>query len=571
MESREMEKAHYWASAEVFDPATRKEVLDLIEQSKYEDIRNRFYRDLEFGTGGLRGIMGAGTARMNVYNIRKATTAFARYLKKSFAGEIIKVGISYDSRIMAKEFAHEAARILAAHQIHALITEELRPVPILSFLVRQHKCNGGICVTASHNPPIYNGYKVYWNTGGQVVPPHDRGIIEEYNKIDKYETLPTGVDDPQFIHSIGKELDDTYFEELKKLSLSDAGKSQLKIVYTPLHGTAGKPLQRAFKTFGFEDVHAVKEQFEPDGRFPTVDFPNPEDIDALKMGIDLGDRLHADLVLGTDPDCDRVGIVCRNNDDKLEALNGNQIGCLLTEYVFSRLKERGELPTNPLAIKTIVTTELQGDIARHYGAHVENTLTGFKWICDLIQAYETGTIKPYRQYVCGGEESYGFLYGQMVMDKDGINACVLAAEMTAHYKSLGFNLWQVLDQIYLRHGVYLEHLESKGYPGADGDQKMKQVMQGLRDNPITELGGVAIIQMRDYLHDSLGLPKSNVLQYDFADGSKLSLRPSGTEPKLKVYLSVCEKNLSLGTEDAKVLCHQKKDNLLKCALRILES
>ena len=551
------EKATYWATADVFDPQTRDEIGQLLESKDDAELTDRFYRDLEFGTGGLRGIIGAGTSRMNAYNIKKATTAFAQQLQESNPNEPLKVGITFDSRHFSKEFAQTVAEVLAAHNVTALITKELRPVPMLSFLVRKYSCHGGICITASHNPPNYNGYKVYWKTGGQITPPYDQQLIEKYRSISGYENLPTL--DYQtalkqgLIKELGEELDQAYFSRLDELSIKKNGRDNFKVVFTPLHGTAGIPVATALKRFGFNDVHVVPEQAKPDGNFPTVEFPNPEDANALKLAVSLGEKLKADLVLGTDPDCDRVGIVYRE-DDEFKFLNGNQIGCLLTEYILQALTEEKRLPENPLVIKTIVTTDLQADIARHYKCHIDETLTGFKWICQLIEKYESGEITPYRKYVCGGEESYGFLMDSFVRDKDGIAACVIAAEMTAFYKSKGLSLTDVLASIYRRHGVYRESLSTVTMPGKAGAEQINEIMTRLRQNPPLTIDSVPVAQIKDILtgdnhkvvdnklvtNGKIDLPSSNVLQFILEDGTKVSCRPSGTEPKIKYYVSVRE-------------------------------
>ncbi len=578
MDPKIRKEAEIWATSEHFDPATRSEVAELLEKNQEQELIDRFYKDLTFGTGGLRGILGAGSSRMNVYNIRKATTAFARYLIDQFGPQNLRLAISYDSRKFSREFAEATAEVCAGHGIQALITKELRPVPMLSYLVRRNQCHGGVCITASHNPPNYNGYKVYWQTGGQVVPPHDEEIIKRYEelqdqseirRLDFKEALKRGL-----ILEIGDELDQEYFDRVEGLSLSKQGRDNFKIVFTPLHGTAGYPVTTCLKRFGFKDVSVVPEQYKPDGSFPTVDSPNPEDPKALKMAIALAEKEKADLVLGTDPDCDRVGIVVREND-QYTILNGNQIGSLLIEYTLSQRRALDRMPSNPLVIKTIVTTDLQNRIGEHYGAAVEETLTGFKWICQRIEGYESGKIKPHKTFVCGGEESYGFLADSFVRDKDGIIACCIAAEMTAHYKAQGLSLSDVLDQIYRRHGVFQESLATLVCEGHAGAQQIDAMMTGLRRNPPQSICETPVVRMDDLesskrftfergsltFQEKIELPESDVLQFFLADGSKVSVRPSGTEPKIKFYVSVRQEVDSRCSDEelkrTKEQCHKR--------------
>ncbi len=546
--------AEYWATSVVFDEKTRAEVRSLIQSKNEKELTERFYRDLEFGTGGMRGILSAGAARMNIYNVRKASQAFADHLNAHFGEEKKSIAISYDSRHFSREFAEATAEVMAANGISAYITKEMRPTPMLSFMVRHYGCKGGVCVTASHNPPEYNGYKVYWETGGQIVPPHDEAVIKRYGEITSYETIRfmpfKEAKQKGLVHEVGAEFDEIYFKEVEKLSVRKEGRSGFKIVYSPLHGTGAYPVPEALKRYGFKDVNVVPEQAIPDGNFPTVKYPNPEDPEAMRMAIELGRKLKADLVLGTDPDTDRIGIVVREGDD-YRIFNGNQIGSLLVDFYLSGLKDSGRMPANPLVIKTIVTTDQQIDIARHYGASCEETLTGFKWICQLIDDIEKGRSKPFRQYVCGGEESYGFLAGTFVRDKDAVSACCLAAEMVAYYKSLGKSLSDVLDGIYRRHGVYLESLATLTLPGKEGADRIRQMMARMRSDPPKEIAGSTVKILRDLEAQKvmsfeqgrtsvqdLALPSSNVLQFVLADGSKVSARPSGTEPKIKFYFSV---------------------------------
>ena len=554
-------KARDWATSNAFDAKTRAEIAMLVEQKNHAELTERFYRELEFGTGGMRGIIGAGTNRMNVYNIRRATTALATYLKQAFpkdaaAGQL-KVALSHDSRHFSRDFAKATAEVLAAHGITALITKELRPVPMLSFMVRHFGCKAGVCVTASHNPPNYNGYKVYWETGGQLVPPHDQAIIELYTHGVAYNALQTLPYDQGIakgiIKEIGAELDEAYFAKVKALSMSDLGRKGFKVVYTPLHGSGLYPVTEMLKRFGFSDVLVVPEQRAPDGDFPTVKSPNPEDPDAMNMARKLALETGADLILATDPDCDRIGMEIRVGD-RFFRPNGNQIGCLMNDYVLSSLKEKGRLPANPLIVKTIVTTDLQDDLAKEYGAHCDETLTGFKWICQLIEDYQTGKLSPRREFVCGGEESYGFLAGSFVRDKDGVLSCCLAAEMVATYKAQGKTVVDALDRMFNKHGVYQESLYNLTLPGKNGADAIRGMMTKLRKAPPTVIDGIAVAKLRDFetrqeltpadgsfkKSGDLSLPKSDVLQFILKDGTKVSVRPSGTEPKIKFYVSVRE-------------------------------
>ena len=565
-------KVQYWSTADAIDSKTRSEVKALVDAADEKELTERFYRDLEFGTGGLRGILGAGTARMNVYNIRKAATALASYLlevasndsglvnspaSSAAPSDAIKVAISFDSRRYSKEFAHAAAEVLAAYDIKTYITKELRPVPMLSFMVRHFRCQAGICVTASHNPPEYNGFKVYWRTGGQLVPPHDRNIIERYQAIDSYDDLKTIPFDAALeagsIEEVGSDFDEAYFAETARWNLNSDGRKDFKIVYTPLHGAGLYPVTEMLSRFGFDQVEVVEAQRQPDGSFPTVSSPNPEDPAALELAVEAANKSSADLVMATDPDGDRIGMLVRDGDTYFRP-NGNQIGCLLNEYVLSALKGQGRLPEDPLTVKTIVTTDLQADLAREYGATCEETLTGFKWIAALIEDYESGAKKPYKRFVCGGEESFGFLAGSAVRDKDAVVACALAAEMVAVYKAQGLSIKDVLNNQFTRHGIYEESLHNLTLPGKSGAEKIVAMMDRLRADPPRVIDQIPVARLRDFktlteqsLKDGvfekasdLTLPTSNVLQFILTDGTKVSVRPSGTEPKIKFYVSVKE-------------------------------
>ncbi len=574
MEEQIAKQAEYWATAKVFDEQTRAEVEGLLKRQDEKELSERFYRDLEFGTGGMRGVLGAGTARMNIYNVRKASQALASYIRSQFdpKDSELRVAISFDSRRFSPEFAQATAGVMAANGIKAYITKELRPTPMLSFMVRHFACQGGVCVTASHNPPEYNGYKVYWQTGGQIVPPHDKAIIDLYSRIDSYEEIrhlpyDEGVK-KGLIVEVGADFDEIYFAKVETLSVHKP-EVDLKIVYTPLHGTGAMPIVECLHRFGFKDVLVVPEQAEPNGEFPTVDYPNPEDPKALKMAIDLAKEKGAELVMATDPDSDRIGIVVREGND-YTILNGNQIGSLLVDYVLRSQQAAGRLPASPLVVKTIVTTDLQAKIAASYGAACEETLTGFKWICQLIEDYESGQRQPYREYVCGGEESYGFLMGHFVRDKDAVSACCLAAEMVAFYKKQGKSLSQALDELYREHGVYQEALYTATLPGRAGAEQIASMMKKMRQQPPIELGGIKVSSVRDLQSSkilvqqdgrfvesgSIDLPASNVLQFILEDGSKVSARPSGTEPKIKFYFSVY-RSVSTAVDDASLEAAKK--------------
>lgn len=549
-------RAKYWSTNPTFDELTRAEVQRFLDSDNSTEISERFYKDLEFGTGGLRGILGAGSNRMNIYNIRRATTALAHHIKDvSDNRSDLKVAISYDSRNYSREFALAAAEVLAANGITALVTEELRPTPMLSFMVRHYGCAAGICVTASHNPPEYNGYKVYWSDGAQIIAPHDSAIIAKYNDLSDFASIKfiplEQAKAANLVKLIGKDLDEAYFKNVLALSLRKEGRSGFKIVYTPLHGSGLYPVTEMLKRFGFDNVLVVPEQKLPNGNFPTVKYPNPEEPEALKMALELARQEKADLVLGTDPDTDRIGIMVREGSD-YTFFNGNQIGCLLVDFFLAGIQAAGLMPENPLVIKTVVTTDLQADIAQGYGATCEETLTGFKWICGLIEDYEIGRRKPARQYVCGGEESYGFLAGTFVRDKDAVSAACIAAEMVAYYKSLGLTCSQMLDRIFQRHGLYQESLRTLTMQGKEGAEAIKRMMDRMRTSPPRVIDGISVEKMRDFEtsqefiftndeikpSQKLTLPRSDVLQFTLVDGTKVSVRPSGTEPKIKFYISV---------------------------------
>ena len=537
-----------WLANPYFDEATKEE-LRAIEGDEKE-IKERFYADLEFGTAGLRGIIGAGTNRMNVYTVRKATQGLANYIKSVGAQEK-GVAIAYDSRHMSPEFADEAALCLAANGIKAYVFESLRPTPELSFAVRTLKCTAGINVTASHNPPEYNGYKVYWEDGAQITPPHDTGIMAEVKAVTDYANVKTMDKDAAvtagLYEVIGANIDDLYIEALKSQvihwdSIREVSKD-LKIVYTPLHGTGNIPARRVLKELGFEHVYVVKEQELPDGDFPTVSYPNPEAEEAFELGLKLAKEVDADLVLATDPDADRLGVHVKDKDGVYHTLTGNMSGCLLEEYELSQRKAaNGSLPEDGAVVSTIVTTNMAGTIARSYGLRFIEVLTGFKYIGQQILGFEQsgkGT------YLFGFEESYGYLAGPYVRDKDAVIGSMLICEMAAYYRSIGSSLKQRLEEIYAEYGRYLNKVDSFEFPGLSGMDKMAGIMDGLRKEPLTEIAGSAVVKVTDYEKpEETGLPSANVLIYKLANGETVIVRPSGTEPKIKVYYTTLGKDLA---------------------------
>lgn len=558
-------KINTWLT-EDYDQQSKNAILDL-QKNNPQELMESFYRDLEFGTGGLRGIMGVGTNRMNRYTVGFATQGLANYLLKCFKNGQIRVAISHDSRLQSREFAEIAAAILSANNIKVFLFEALRPTPELSFAVRELSCQSGIMITASHNPKEYNGYKVYWQDGGQLVPPHDKNVIKEVNKITsiqqvKWEAVPA------LIEQIGEEIDNIYLDKIAALSINpDACKRarNLKIVYTPLHGTGITMVPKALDRFGFKDIVLVEPQAIPDGNFPTVKSPNPEEHSALELALTKADEVGADLILATDPDADRVGIAVRDTNGKMILLNGNQTGTLLVNYVISQWQQNNKLTGNEFVVKTIVTTDLIKTIATDYNIECDDVLTGFKYIAEAILDSEGK-----RKFIVGGEESYGYLIGDFVRDKDAVSACCLIAEMAAYYSTQGRPghklLIEVLHDIYRQYGFYKEGLLSITKKGKAGIEEIQQMMTDFRNNPPKELGGQPVVMMKDYAvsksydyqnntNEIIHLPTSNVLQFFTADGSKITVRPSGTEPKIKFYFSVVEyvkKRADINEEEAKL-------------------
>ncbi len=540
-----------------------KEELRGIEKNDAE-IEDRFFRELEFGTGGMRGKIGAGSNRMNIVTVSKATQGISDYLNEKYKDEI-SVAIAYDSRNMSREFASKAAEVFAANGIDVYLFESLRPTPELSFTVRHFKCKAGVVITASHNPPEYNGYKVYDCFGGQVVADADT-IIEKISKV-KLENIKTNPDNKdKKIHIVGSDIDEIYIDEVTKLSLNNDVDKGINIVYTPLHGTGNKLVRKALNRLNYINVHTVREQEEPDPQFSTVKSPNPEEISSFEIAIKKAEELNADIIIGTDPDCDRVGLVVKDYENKFVPLNGNQTGALLLNYVLSSMSMKGKIPSNAAIVNTIVTSEIGRDIADKYNTVTFDTLTGFKYIAELMQKFEdTGEYS----FLFGYEESYGYLAGTFVRDKDAVIASMLICEMTAYYKKKGKILLDILDDIYSEHGYYVEETVSLSFAGIEGMNKMKAIMENFRENKLSLLAGKSIPYVYDYklgialnLSDGstekLDYPKSDVLKFSLEDGSWFVLRPSGTEPKLKVYFSTKGENKA---EAINILENAKKEVL----------
>ena len=543
MDAAIQDKVNTWLKGN-FDQATKDDITRLQKENPKE-LEESFYRNLEFGTGGLRGIMGVGTNRMNKYTVGMSTQGFANYMKKKLSGEI-KVAIAHDSRNNSRFFAETVANVFAANGIKVFLFESLRPTPELSFAIRHLQCQGGVVCTASHNPKEYNGYKAYWNDGGQLVPPHDKDVIKEVDKIASVDEVKWSGGEANIV-SIGADIDNAYMEMVKGLSVYPeviAKQHDLKIVYTPIHGTGIKLVPEVLKRFGFTNVTIVDEQAVPDGNFPTVVYPNPEESEAMSIGLKKAKALNADILLGTDPDADRVGIAIKDHKGNWVLVNGNQTAVLACNYMIEARKAKGIAQPNDMVIKTIVTTELIDKIAKGNGIACYNVLTGFKWIAELIKEKEGK-----ENYIVGGEESYGLMIGSKIRDKDAISAVALLCEMAAYEKNKGRGLYDKLIDLYVQYGFYKESLISITKKGMDGQQQIAAMMEGYRSNPPKTINGVAVAQLLDYELRTgkniqtgetweIQLPKSNVLQFVLADGTKISARPSGTEPKIKFYFSI---------------------------------
>jgi phosphoglucomutase len=535
-----LDKATLWLS-DTFDTETQQEIQQLIS-SNSNDLTDRFYKDLEFGTGGMRGMMGAGTNRINKYTLGKATQGLSNYLKKSYPNEEIKVAIAYDCRHNSDTFSRLVAEVLSANDIKVVVFEDLRPTPELSFAVNELNCHAGIVLTASHNPPEYNGYKVYWTDGGQIVPPQDKSIIDEVNSLD-FSDINFNVK-PALISEIGAEVDEAFWKaSIKNGTFDVQGRDNLKIVFTSLHGTSVKLIPEVLKRAGYPQVHSIKEQEEPDGNFPTVKSPNPEEPEALEMAINLAEKIGADIVLGTDPDSDRIGIAVRDTSGKIKLLNGNQAMVVMTDFLIKQWKQQGRLNGKQFVGSTIVSTTMVNDIATSYGVETKIGLTGFKWIAKMIIDF------PDQDFIGGGEESFGYMVGDFVRDKDAVTSALLACEIAAAAKAGGSSFYDTLLELYTKYSFYKERLVSFTKKGMDGAEQIKQIMIDLRKNPLTHIDGSKVTFVNDYDASTeknmstgeekiMELPKSNVLIYHTEDGTKVAARPSGTEPKIKFYFSV---------------------------------
>ena len=552
-----------WLDNPYFDEDTKAELKSIAGDDK--EIEDRFYTELEFGTAGLRGVIGAGMNRMNIYTVRKATQGLANYIKK-VGKEAQGVAIAFDSRRMSPEFADEAALCLAANGIKAYVFESLRPTPELSYAVRKLGCTAGINITASHNPPEYNGYKVYWEDGAQITPPHDKGIMDEVKAVTDFATVKTMEKEEAkkagLYEVIGAAIDDAYIAELKKLVVHqdaiDQVKDTLKIVYTPLHGTGNIPVRRVLKELGFQNVYVVPEQEKPDGEFPTVSYPNPEAEEAFVLGLAMAKKLDADLVLATDPDADRLGVYVKDSKTgEYHSLTGNMSGCLIGDYVIGQRKEREGLPKDGACIKSIVSTNMADAIAKYYGIQLVEVLTGFKFIGQKMLEFET---KGTGTYLFGMEESYGCLTGTYARDKDAVVASMTLCEAAAYYKTQGKTLWDAMIDMYEKYGYYKDDVKAITLKGIEGLEKIQTILETLRADAPKEIGGYKVLKVRDYKKDTItdladgkvtstGLPASNVLYYELEDDAWVCVRPSGTEPKVKFYYGI--KGTSLEEADAK--------------------
>ena len=549
-------KYNEWLNNPIIDEKSKEELKSIKDNEK--EIEDRFYKDLEFGTAGLRGVIGTGTNRMNKYTVTKATQGLANYIIKQ-GGQDRGVAIAYDCRIMSKEFSEETALCLNANGIKTYRFEDLRPTPELSFAVRELGCIAGIVITASHNPPEYNGYKVYWEDGAQIVEPTDKEIIAEVNNVTDFATIKTMNKEEAInkglYHTIGKEIDDKYIAELKKLVVNEDAikemQKDIKIVYTPLHGTGNMPVQRILKEIGFENVYIVKEQEKPDGHFPTVSYPNPEDPKAFVLALDLAKKVDADIVLANDPDADRLGIYVKDTKTgEYIQFNGNMTGNLVAEYILSQKKANGTIPKNGAVIKTIVSSNMTDAIAKEYGVKLFSTLTGFKNIAKIIRGFEEED-----SYKClfSYEESYGCIIGTHARDKDGIVAVMTVCEAVAYYKKQGLTLWDQMNKMYEKYGYYKEKQMSITLKGIEGAEEIKKMMENMRNNPPKEIAGLKVKSFGDYEKQEIidengnktqtGLSKSNVLYFDLEKNSWVCVRPSGTEPKIKFYMGVCEDSM----------------------------
>lgn len=565
------DKVDLWLNSAVDEDSKRQ-----IKEMSEAELTDSFYRDLEFGTGGLRGVMGPGSNRINKYTIGMATQGLANYLLKSFTGENIKVAIAYDSRNNSRFFAETTAAVFSANGIYVYLFEDLRPTPELSFAIRELGCKSGVVLTASHNPKEYNGYKAYWDDGAQVIAPHDKNVIQEVQAIASIESVKFEKDDSK-IEVIGRALDEKYMVAVLGLTLAPdviERQSDLKIVFSPIHGTSITLVPEVLERKGFKNVTIVEEQAKPDGNFPTVVYPNPEEKEAMSMALAKAKSIDADLVMATDPDADRVGIAAKNAHGEFELINGNQAAALLIYYLLTKWKENGKLNGNQMIIKTIVTSDLLDRIAESFQVDCPSTLTGFKFIAALIKELEGK-----KEFIGGGEESYGYMISDFVRDKDAVASCAMLAEMSAWAKDQGLSVFDLLADIYSQYGFYLETLISMTKKGMQGAEEIQQMMADFRSNPPKSIAGSQVMRVCDYLSSeeknlitgetiAIDLPKSNVLQFFLADGAKISARPSGTEPKIKFYISVNEPMKSKTDYDKTKVQLEAKISAIKTDLKL---
>lgn len=559
-----IEKYNKWLESEMIDDNTKKELKKINDKKELED---RFYKELEFGTGGLRGIIGAGANRMNVYTVKKATQGLANFLLNKYGKEEISVSIAYDSRIMSDEFSKEAALTLCANGIKVNLFESLRPTPVLSYAVRYLKSKAGIVITASHNPKEYNGYKVYGEDGGQVTDNTAKEITSFIEKVDNFSKVKTidikNAKEAGYLKIIGEEVDRSYIEKVKSLVIREElvkeSAKELKIIYTPIHGSGNVSVRRVLKELGYEKLYVVKEQEMPNGEFPTARYPNPEEPEVFNLALKMADEIKPDIIFGTDPDCDRIGAVVKDDTGKYKVLSGNMMGILLSHYIISSLKEKDKLPKDSAIIKTIVTTEMTAKIAEKYGVEIIDVLTGFKYIGEKMKEFEE---KGNKTYLFGFEESYGYLAGTFVRDKDAVIASMLICEMALYYKKKGLNLYNALMRLYEEYGYYKEELVSITLEGKEGLEKIARVLEYLRHSMKLDINNIKIAKKLDYkisiekdlmnlTEKEINLPKSNVLKFILKDGSSFVVRPSGTEPKMKVYMSIVGNSIDDANEKMK--------------------
>ncbi|WP_085829469.1 phospho-sugar mutase [Clostridium massiliodielmoense] len=575
-----LEKYNMWLNSEFIDEKTKEELRIIKDKAEIED---RFYKDLEFGTGGLRGIIGAGSNRMNIYTVKKVTQGLSEYLLDAYKNKDISVSIAYDSRIMSKEFAKEASLTLCANGIGVNLFESLRPTPMLSYTVRHLKSNAGIVITASHNPKEYNGYKVYGEDGGQVTDKKAKDIITCVNSVKNLKQVKSftleEAKEKKLLNIIGEEVDRDYINEVKNLTIRKEfikeNAKDLRIIYTPIHGSGNIPVRRVLKELGYENVFVVKEQELPDGTFPTAEYPNPEMPQVFDIALKMAKDINPDIIFGTDPDCDRIGAIVKNNKNEYKVLTGNMMGILLTEYILSSLKEKNIMPQNPILIKTIVTTEMVRVIAKDFNVEVMDVLTGFKYIGEKIGEFEKNKNKD---YVFGFEESYGYLRGTFVRDKDAVIASMLICEMTLYYKKKGLSLYDALINLYEKYGFYKEELVSINLMGKEGQKQIEMIIDKLRNAKDLKIDGFNIVKKYDYKfrvekdiitgnEKEINLPMSNVLKFVLKDGSYFVIRPSGTEPKMKIYMGVRGKSL----QDSSKIMGKFEESLLRLVENIRQN